>query len=257
MGLFDRFMEKKECGICGKELGLLGKAKLQDGYVCKDCARGLSPFFTGARGSSVEQIRQQLAYREQNRERVAAFRPTREVGSGWRLLVDDGMRAVIFTSDRNWRDANPDVIDFSQVGAASWRMDEDKSELYDRDSEGHRVSYRPPRYEYSYDFYLTVGVSSPYFSSIEFRVNDWVIKDRWDSRFHRSEELCDEFCRALRAVREAATEPGDTRAVAQAQPAAPTSSPVHTAMPSFCPSCGAPVSPGARFCESCGWRLGA
>lgn len=39
MGLFDKFLEKKECGICGKELGLLGKTKLQDGYVCKDCAR--------------------------------------------------------------------------------------------------------------------------------------------------------------------------------------------------------------------------
>lgn len=49
MGLFDKFLEKKECGICGKELGLLGKTKLQDGYVCKDCARGLSPFFTRAR----------------------------------------------------------------------------------------------------------------------------------------------------------------------------------------------------------------
>lgn len=72
MGLFDKFLEKKECGICGKELGLLGKTKLQDGYVCKDCARGLSPFFTRARESTVAQIEQQLAWREKNRERVAA-----------------------------------------------------------------------------------------------------------------------------------------------------------------------------------------
>lgn len=71
MGLFDKFLEKKECGICGKELGLLGKTKLQDGYMCKDCARGLSPFFTRARESTVAQIEQQLAWREKNRERVA------------------------------------------------------------------------------------------------------------------------------------------------------------------------------------------
>lgn len=75
MGLFDKFLEKKECGICGKELGLLGKTKLQDGYMCKDCARGLSPFFTRARESTVAQIEQQLAWREKNRERRREHAP--------------------------------------------------------------------------------------------------------------------------------------------------------------------------------------
>ena len=33
MGLFDGLFEKKECGVCGKELGLLGKRKQLDGLV--------------------------------------------------------------------------------------------------------------------------------------------------------------------------------------------------------------------------------
>ena len=36
MGLFGSLFGEKSCGVCGKELGLLGKRKLEDGYICKD-----------------------------------------------------------------------------------------------------------------------------------------------------------------------------------------------------------------------------
>ena len=35
MGLFD----KKVCDICGEKIGLLGNRKLDDGNLCKDCAK--------------------------------------------------------------------------------------------------------------------------------------------------------------------------------------------------------------------------
>lgn len=38
MGLFD----KKYCDVCGERIGLLGNRKLEDGNLCKDCARKLS-----------------------------------------------------------------------------------------------------------------------------------------------------------------------------------------------------------------------
>ena len=41
MGLFD----KKICNICGEKIGLLGNRKLDDGNLCKDCAKKLSPWF--------------------------------------------------------------------------------------------------------------------------------------------------------------------------------------------------------------------
>lgn len=264
MGLFDKFLEKKECGICGKELGLLGKTKLQDGYVCKDCARGLSPFFTRARESTVADIERQLAAREENRKRVAAFSPTREIGESWRVLIDARMGAIIATDARDWRSANPDVIDFSQVKSASSRLDESRVELYDRDSQGNRVSYRPPRYEYDYNFYVTISIEHPYIDKIEFRLNDWLIKDRWEPRFRRTEELANEMCHALRDL--GSQRPGQTAApVTATAPAAASSStgPASTqatgspAAPVCCPSCGAPVAAGARFCESCGSPLGA
>ena len=35
MGLFD----KKYCDICGEKIGLLGNRKLENGNLCKNCAR--------------------------------------------------------------------------------------------------------------------------------------------------------------------------------------------------------------------------
>ena len=75
MGLFD----KKVCDICGEKIGLLGNRKLDDGNLCKDCAKKLSPWFEERRHSTVEDIKKQLAYREQNKEAVRNFRVTRDL----------------------------------------------------------------------------------------------------------------------------------------------------------------------------------
>ena len=53
MGLFD----KKYCDICGEKIGLLGNRKLDDGNLCKECAKKLSPWFEERRHSTVKQIR--------------------------------------------------------------------------------------------------------------------------------------------------------------------------------------------------------
>ena len=56
MGFFDKMFEKKECAICGTELGLLGKTKINEGYLCKECVGKLSPFF-GAWHRSIPRAR--------------------------------------------------------------------------------------------------------------------------------------------------------------------------------------------------------
>ena len=58
MGLFD----KKYCSVCGEKIGFLGNRKLEDGNLCKDCARKLSPFFSERRHSTVAEIEEQLGY---------------------------------------------------------------------------------------------------------------------------------------------------------------------------------------------------
>ena len=71
----------------------------------------------------------------------------------------------------NLREANPDVLDYSQVTGCKLDIDESRSELKREDAEGKEVSYNPPRYEYEYDFYIVINVNHPYFDTIRFKIN--------------------------------------------------------------------------------------
>ena len=73
MGLFDNLFERKECDICGGKVGLLGGTKVKDGRLCKECAGKLSPHLTGLKNLTLDDIKEHLAYREENAEKVKAF----------------------------------------------------------------------------------------------------------------------------------------------------------------------------------------
>ena len=75
------------------------------------------------------------------------------------------------TRARNLVEANPDVLDFADVTGCNLDIDESRSELKRKDKDGKEVSYNPPRYEYSYDFYITIFVNNPYFDEIRFQIN--------------------------------------------------------------------------------------
>ena len=167
MGLFD----KKYCDICGEKIGLLGNRKLEDGNLCKDCAKKLSPWFSDRRGSTVAEIQEQLAYREANRDKVAAFRTTRTLGERTKVLLDEDAGLFMVTSARDLVEANPDVMAFSDVTGCKLDIEESKTEIEYRDAEGNHQSFNPRRYAYSYDFHIVIHVNNPYFNEIRFQLN--------------------------------------------------------------------------------------
>lgn len=171
MGLFGKLFEKKECSVCGGEIGLLGNRKLEDGNLCKSCAAKLSPWFSDRRQSTVEEIKEQLDYREANREKVAAFRTTRTLGERTKVLLDEDAGLFMVTAARDLEEANPDVLSFSDVTGCKLDIDESKTEIEYRDAEGERQSFNPRRYAYSYDFYIVIHVNHPYFNEIRFQLN--------------------------------------------------------------------------------------
>ena len=138
------FFNKKVCDICGGEIGLLGNRKLADGNLCKNCARKLSPWMTDRRESTVEEIRQHLMYRAQNQRVLAGVRPDAAAGASTKVYIDRSAGKFFVTNQANWRDANPDVIDFSQVIDVQTEVDEHRTEEYHRDREGNQVSFDPP-----------------------------------------------------------------------------------------------------------------
>ena len=171
MGLFDGLLKKKTCAFCGGEIGLLGNRKLEDGDMCKNCAAKLSPWFDERRHSTVEQIGKQLEYREQNRAAVANFNTTRSIGNNSVVYLDEPKKKFMITSKTNLAEANPDVVDASAIKDVRIDIKEMKHELHTQDKDGKSVSYNPPRYDYSYDFFVDVDVNHPYFDNMRAKVN--------------------------------------------------------------------------------------
>ena len=145
MGFFGKLFEKKECSVCGGEIGLLGNRKLEDGNLCKTCAAKLSPWFSDRRQSTVAEIQEQLAYREANQAKVASFRTTRTLGERTKVLLDEDAGLFMVTSAKNLAEANPDVLSFSDVTGCQLDIDEHKTEIEYEDAEGERKSFNPRR----------------------------------------------------------------------------------------------------------------
>lgn len=175
MGLFD----KKYCDICGEKIGLLGNKKLENANMCKNCAAKLSPWFTGRRHTTLDDIKEQLDYREKNKEAVNKFNVTRILGKTKKVYIDEDARKFFVASTSNYKDENPDVLDFSQVVGCDIDIDEHKNEIMKKDKEGKSVSFNPPKYEYKYDFDVIIRVNHPYFNEMKIRVNpSSVVLDR-------------------------------------------------------------------------------
>ena len=279
MGLFDAF-KKKDCEICGKEVGLFGYKKLEDGEICKDCVKLLSPWFDDRRHSTVAQIKQQLIYREENRAALNTFRPTVAFGERYTLRAElvNGVptRFVVERTD-SYKEENADIISFQDVTSFNIDVQESKRELMARNSKGEEVSYNPPRYEYSYDFYAEIHVNHPYFNEITFQLNrDSVDLETVERRpgfgtvrtgfdptlypeYRQYRGECDELEDLFRAGMQGMALKGFAPAVQpiiQAAPVpqpAPEPAPASTG-PKFCPNCGAPAD-GRKFCQSCSSRL--
>ena len=240
MGLFD----KKYCDICGEKIGLLGNRKLENGNLCKNCAQKLSPWFSDRRNSTVEEIKAQLDYREENQKKVAAFHTTRTLGADTKVLLDEDAGKFMVTRARNLVEANPDVLDFADVTGCNLDIDESRSELMREDKDGKEVSYNPPRYDLDYDFNLTIHVNTPYFTEINLRVNDSTIDQRGSIEYREAKRQATEVRDALVQLRQ---ETRDSVVAAKAPKTAVT-----------CPFCGATTIPDASGrCEYCGGAIGA
>lgn len=175
MGFFGKLFEKKMCDLCGGEIGLLGNRKLEDGNCCKDCAKKLSPWFDERRHSTVQQIRDQLAAREANRMQLQDFQHTKVLGEYQKMYIvmkyNIPTRFVVSSAD-DYREANADILMFQQISSCTPDIRESRTELKYSNSQGEKVSYDPPRYEYHYDFYIKLEIQDcAYIDDMRFRLN--------------------------------------------------------------------------------------
>ena len=256
MGLFD----KKYCDICGEKIGLLGNRKLENGNLCKKCANKLSPWFSDRRNSTVEEIKAQLDYREANKSKVASFHTTKTLGEDMKLLLDEDAKTFMVTRAHDLQEANPDVLNIADVTGCNINIDESKSEIKQEGKDGKEVSYNPPRYKYSYDFYITIFVNNPYFDEMKFRVNSSsvyitpvplrpglaaICKPETNVEYKNYMAMAEEIKKAL-------TEEKSVTSVNTSEEATTE----ETSGVMVCPYCGAKTTPNdSGCCEYCGAKI--
>ncbi|WP_350453885.1 DUF4428 domain-containing protein [Slackia heliotrinireducens] len=284
MGLFDGLTKEKHCAVCGKEVGLFGKAKLKDGnYVCDDCSAKFSPFMSGWKAYPIEKINDHLAYREANEMALQEFAATDTFGAATKVVVDSRKGWFIVTSRDPWREGNPDIIGFNQVANCTYSVSETKTEIYKVNEPGHRESFEPKRYDTDYDIFVTIEVDSPWYSTIRFKTNPSRIKVKgskeWDAAEAEAQRIQDLMMgvrnlsrqaeieaqlSALRVEKAAEPEPADEVAAEPDAGAWACSCGQQGNTGNFCQNCGSP-KPGpsewtcecgaansGNFCQNCG-----
>lgn len=240
MGLFD----KKYCDFCGEKIGLLGNRKLENGNMCKECAKQISPWLTGRKGYTVEEMKEHLAYREENKAKVKDFKVTRTMGLETKVMLDEDKGLFLATNDKkDWREKNPDVLEFTQILGCNVIVDEQEYEIFREGKDGQQKSYNPPRYRRTYQFKVEVEVDHPWFSMINIDVERGSNVERRSAEYRQAEKACEEIKRVLnrmrRATREAAAEADKPKTAVQ------------------CPYCGATTIPDENGkCEYCGGAIG-
>lgn len=110
-------LNEQRCSVCNTKSDEL--TILQDGVLCQACRQLLSCFSTELAGRSIADVQDQLGRREANRQRVATFSPSRLVGPGDCLHIDDKHETFLFGFGRDFRDGNPPTCSRSTNCATS------------------------------------------------------------------------------------------------------------------------------------------
>ena len=155
MGLFDA----KYCDICGNKLGLLGTTKLEDGHLCKECTQKLSPYIS-RRHQNLAFIKEHLAYREKNKTKLSSLNITKNYGDAQKIWIDEAARKFVISRSADFSRTNPDIFSFGDVISIEKRIDEDSDEIFDKDDQGNKVSFDPPKYEYEAGFVVKMSVKN-------------------------------------------------------------------------------------------------
>ena len=179
MGLFS-----KECSICGGDAGLIKSKKLSDGIICSQCMSKVSPLFDNYEYATVDSIKEQIAYREgPNRELLASFNPSKFLGVKKYVaplcIIDEEARKFTVANgpQDQFRDCNPDIIDFDMVEDVYLQVEEDWSEddnphFATKDSLGALPQEKYDEVFWRYDFYLHIVLSGhPYLNHIKYKMN--------------------------------------------------------------------------------------
>lgn len=176
MGLFS-----KKCSICGEKAGMISGKKLVDGNICGDCINKLSPWFDAFSDSTVDDIKAQMAWRDSQKDQLAAFNMTKAWGikkypDAMQFIFDREKKlfTVVPGPEESFKDRKPDIFSFSDALNVTLEVDEywsEKGGEFDPRGIGQLTQDRYKDVFWRYDFYLVIKMNHPFIEEIRYKMN--------------------------------------------------------------------------------------
>ena len=106
------FGKKENCALCGVKVGAFTKIPLTDGCICSDCRGQCSQYLSHIQQRSIANIKEHIAVCEANRNELANFVATDEIGQ----IVVDSVHKIWYVNETRRKELrNPLILKYSQL----------------------------------------------------------------------------------------------------------------------------------------------
>lgn len=200
---------KKNCGVCGDKASILTRIKLNDGFLCSDCAKKCSEHLDDFDEITADEIKKHLVYRKRNlnSDMLKAFSETMSLGNYEILRIDENHNHWLLETEKRLKNENPDIFMLSQVTDVLFIRKKECLNNFNEDRKDNNffskfTSKKNRKPVYGYWFYVVIKVNHPCFTEINMRINKYIIHEKNQIEYLASvrkaqdivdimEELCD------------------------------------------------------------------
>lgn len=175
---------KKNCAVCKDKASVLTRIRLNDGFLCNDCAKKCSEHLDDYDEITAEEIKKHLEYRERNKssKSLTEFKATLTLGEYEILKIDEKHRTWLLDTGKRLKNENPDIFYLSQITDVLFVRKKELLNQYkentDSNSRLRKFFNRKNRWPlYGYWFYVIIKVNHPYFSEINMRINKYIVNE--------------------------------------------------------------------------------
>ncbi len=173
---------QRTCSVCGNKLTRYGSKILKDGIICRNCAKLASEWLDNAdyAEKTVEQIREHLAYRQNNKEKLAGFKGNKAVEGKYTLYIDDESKDFLISKRADYVKDNADIFNINDIS----KIQIEKRKYLNRDGS---------------DIYLHLLVRHPEFTDVKFQVNEFGYLNPDSDEYKQALRLAYEYADALKS----------------------------------------------------------
>lgn len=204
---------KKNCVVCGDKASILTRIKLNDGFLCNDCAKKCSEHLDDYDEITAEEIKKHLKYRDKNKHSAMLknFSPTMELGEYEKLKIDEPHGYWLLETEKRFHNDNPDIFMLSQITDAEFVRKKECLNNFDSEESSQKITAKFTRKKnrrpiYGFWFYVVIKVNHPCFTEINMRINKYIINEKNQIEYLAAVRTAQDIVDAITELSEKANE---------------------------------------------------